>query len=63
MLSLVQVVVRHDRMSPWTGFEQGDEVLQSFLEMSHGRGPFLLPRVVPVSFADGTCAAGTYCSL
>ncbi len=50
-------------MSPWTGFEQGDEVLQSFLEMSHGRGPFLLPRVVPVSFADGTCAAGTYCSL
>ena len=61
VLPLVQVVVRHDWMSPGTGFEQGDEVLKCFLEVCHGLGPFLSPSVVPVSFADCTPAAGTCC--
>ncbi len=36
VLLLVQVVVRHQRMPPWTGFEQGDDGVKGVREVRHG---------------------------
>ena len=60
MLPLVQVMVRDQRMSPWAGFEQGDDGLECMREVRHGLGSFLSWVVLPTLFVRGAAATSSF---